>query len=62
MSKGKEYRSGITLFAVLCVSLIVVALQGCGADAASRVTRQLDLGNRYLAELNYEEAIVAFQK
>lgn len=41
---------------------IILLLVGCGKSVAEQIQEQLDLGNKYLEELNYEEAIIAFTK
>ena len=42
--------------------MALVMLTACGAINEMRITQQMDLGNRYLEELNYEEAVIAFQR
>ena len=42
--------------------LAIFVLCGCGMNAEARLAQQLDYGNRYLTELNYQEAVVAFQR
>lgn len=50
---------GGAAIAVACVIILALFMQ---KSAASRkVTELLDLGNKYLTELNYDEAIVAFE-
>lgn len=46
--------------AVVLIALIIGI--GIYNKPANRLTRQLDLGNRYLEEQNYEQAIVEFDK
>jgi len=41
---------------------MVLTLIACGKSVQQQVAEQLELGQRYLTEMNYEEAIVAFQK
>lgn len=48
----------ITLL-IVCVLLVVTA---CGNSIERQIAEQLELGEKYLNELNYEEAIVALQK
>lgn len=48
----------ITLL-IVCVLLAVTA---CGNSIERQIAKQLELGEKYLTELNYEEAIVALQK
>lgn len=42
--------------------LVAVLLAGCGKSVEKQVAEQLELGNKYLAEASYEQAIVAFNK
>ena len=42
--------------------LMVVYLVGCGKSVEKRIAEQLELGEKYLTENNYEQAIVAFNK
>lgn len=44
------------------VLLVAVLLTGCGKSVKKQIAEQLELGNKYLAEANYEQAIVAFNK
>lgn len=44
------------------ILIVALALAGCGRSAARRVQEQLALGQKYLTEENYEEAIIAFNK
>ena len=44
------------------VLLVAVLLTGCGKSVEKQIAEQLELGNKYLAEANYEQAIVAFNK
>ena len=50
----------VALF-VLIVLLVVVILIVVSNTPAKRLQRQLELGTRYLEELNYEKAIAAFE-
>ena len=49
----------IRLILLLCV--IGIFLAGCKSKEA-KVQEQLDLGSKYMAELDYESAIVALNK
>lgn len=42
--------------------LVVFFCTACGKSMEQQIAEQLELGNRYLAELDYEQAIVAFSK
>lgn len=42
--------------------LMAVLLAGCGKSIEKQIAEQLELGNKYLTEANYEQAIVAFNK
>lgn len=47
----------------LCTFLTMIfCLAACGKSVEAQIAEQLELGQKYLAELNYEEAIVAFNK
>ena len=41
---------------------ILFLLAGCQKSAAEQLKEQLELGQNYLLEMNYEEAVVAFSK
>ncbi|EHO53145.1 hypothetical protein HMPREF9099_01032, partial [Lachnospiraceae bacterium oral taxon 082 str. F0431] len=43
---------------VLMFILVLMLLSGCKSKA-TRVQEQLDLGSKYMSELDYESAIVA---
>ena len=43
-------------------SCLFLMLSGCGKSVEQQITEQLQLGQKYLSEQNYEEAVVAFQK
>lgn len=62
MQKGREW---IKRKIFLLEIVLVVVLCGCAHTHSSieqQITEQIELGNRYLTEGNYEEAIIAFQK
>lgn len=40
----------------------MLLLTACGKSVAEQIQEQLDLGYKYLEELDYEQAIVAFTK
>ena len=46
---------------IFILALVVILLVGCKSKEA-RVQEQLDLGSKYMAELDYESAIVALNK
>ena len=50
----------LEISAIILLSLGLLA--GCGKSAEQRIAEQLELGQRYLTEGNYEEAVVAFNK
>ena len=52
----KIQRIGIVLIIVLGL------LTGCGKSVEKQIAEQLELGNKYLTEADYEQAIVAFNK
>lgn len=43
-------------------TIVLLLLVGCGKNAEQQIAEQLELGNKYLTEANYEQAIVAFNK
>ena len=48
---------------VLAAMLVVFGLlTGCGKSVEKQIAEQLELGNKYLTESDYEQAIVAFNK
>ena len=48
---------------ILAVMLVVFGLlTGCGKSVEKQIAEQLELGNKYLTESDYEQAIVAFNK
>ena len=47
---------------IMTMACMVAALIACGKTAEQQIAEQMDLGERYLEEMKYEEAVVAFQK
>ena len=47
---------------VLIFLLMTACLAGCGKSVEKQIAEQLELGEKYLTENNYEQAIVAFNK
>ena len=47
---------------LLCALFMLFCAAGCSKSPEEMISEQLSLGNKYLAEGNYEEAIVAFEK
>jgi hypothetical protein len=47
--------------AILIIAIICVILYARSGSSQRRLQEQLDLGHRYLSELNYEKAIAAFE-
>ena len=47
---------------MVLIMAAVFLLAACSKSIEAQIAEQLDLGQKYLAELNYEEAIVAFKK
>lgn len=43
-------------------TIVLLLLVGCGKNMGQQIAEQLELGNKYLTEANYEQAIVAFNK
>lgn len=48
--------------AVVLLLTAMVFLAGCGNNTEAKISEQLELGEKYLTEENYEEAIVAFDQ
>ena len=46
----------------MAILLMFVMLIGCGKSTEQQITEQISLGQKYLEEANYEEAIIAFNK
>lgn len=59
MNKGK--RIGLIIGTAI-LSIILVVVFSTIAVRSTTVKKSVDLGNKYLAEGNYEEAIIAFEK
>ena len=47
---------------MIFLSCLFLMLSGCGKSVEQQITEQLQLGQKYLSEQNYEEAAIAFQK
>ena len=47
---------------VISISLSICLLAGCAKSVEQQVREQLELGNQYLLDLDYENAVVAFEK
>ena len=63
----EKCRKGLPLAVLVLFLLLAAALCGCGGKTDSsqpsvQLKDYLDLGMKYLAEENYEEAIIAFEK
>ena len=43
----------------LLICALAMAITGCSKSPEELLSKQLDIGQKYLDELNYEEAIVA---
>lgn len=39
-------------------TIVLLLLVGCGKNVGQQIAEQLELGNKYLTEANYEQAIV----
>lgn len=46
---------------IICF-IIWVIIAGCSKSIEQQIAQQLELGQKYLTEMNYEEAVVTFQK
>ena len=60
MKDKKKFTGAIIAGVIVMIAVTVGILAYYNSDGV-RLKRQLDLGNRYLAELNYEEATVAYE-
>ena len=60
MKDKKKFTGAIIAGVIVMIAVTAGILAYYNSDGV-RLKRQLDLGNRYLAELNYEEAIVAYE-
>ena len=59
----KFKKTTITAGSVLLISIIILALVFSNTGSvAAKASKQLDLGQKYLLEGNYQEAIIAFEK
>ena len=59
MNKGK--RIGLIIGTAI-LSIILVIIFSTVAVRSTTIKKSVDLGNKYLAEGNYKEAIIAFEK
>ena len=51
---------GITI--ILCAIIVAIAVVSKTDSTDKNLSEQLELGNRYLDELNYEEAIAIYEE
>lgn len=58
----KRHRNSLRFFAALAALLLICGLTGACAQKAEAPAGILSLGEKYLSELNYEQAIVQFLK
>lgn len=58
-SKKTLFSKGIAVLIYIVVAVTIVA---CTRSVSDKVNKQLDLGNKYLLENNYKEAILDFEK
>ena len=47
---------------VLIITVGLIALTSCGNSSNAQLKECLDLGQKYMTEMNYEEAIIAYNK
>ena len=62
MKENQKKKTVIAVAAVIVISAIVFVLIAGGNSSAKRIAELLDLGNKYLTEQDYEEAVAAFQE
>ena len=62
--RGKRSRDGIChkALACMCFVLLMVLFASCGRSAEAQIKEQLDLGHKYMTELNYDQAVIAYNK
>ena len=60
ISKNKQFALVGTVV-LLCVVILISVLLTKGAPQ-QKITKQIELGNKYLTEMDYEQAIVAFEQ
>lgn len=58
-NKGKIIK--VTIAVVVALAIVIVGYAVYKNSDAVKVREQLDLGEKYLAELNYDEAIIAYE-
>lgn len=59
--KSKKLLLITSLVTCVCIIVTVMIISTTGSISA-KVSKQLELGNKYLSEGNYKEAILAFEK
>lgn len=59
--KNKKKSIAIISTVIVVIAAVAAGILAYNSSDSVRLKKQLDLGNRYLAELNYEEAIVAYE-
>lgn len=47
---------------LIMLVVLILMITACGENEQKQIAEQLELGQKYLSELNYEQAIIAFQK
>ncbi len=63
---GNVGKSAFKHWAIIGIAVVLIVLAGAmifvfGGSSAKKLQKQLDLGQKYLEEMNYEEAVVAFE-
>ena len=59
-SKSKKKKFAIMGVTVVLVLVVLVGIFAVGGNSGKKLQEQLDLGNKYLDEMDYERALVAF--
>lgn len=59
--KNKKKSVGIIIAGVIVMAAVATGMLAYYNSDSVRLRRQLDMGNRYLAELDFEEAVVAYE-
>ncbi len=47
---------------IICITISIILISACSKPIEVQIQEQLDLGNKYLTEMNYEQAVIAFTK
>ena len=62
MNKQRQWRKTVLVIAVLICLILFVVLLLTGNGKTKKIQSQLELGERYMSELNYEQAIATYEQ